>query len=146
VCHRSSYFTANDSSPYQFYEKYTCDYTTLRVTPSLSVYSPAPTGSVCGVTGYDKGTPGSYYSYVVPAYTTFGGCYLQCNDRGSSACKAFAYGNGQCLLYSVSLVNDVSADANSPYTFYDMNCVAVFSSASSAVAQATPPPSRHRAH
>jgi hypothetical protein len=53
-------------------------------------------------------------------------------------CHAFAIGGGYCLLYNTGLINDIAADPSSPYTYYDMNCLDVVSSASSA--QSTAPP------
>jgi len=55
----------------------------------------------CGIKGYDQGTQA--YSYKASSQlATFEGCSAQC-AAASSKCKSFAFGNGGCLLYKVSV-------------------------------------------
>jgi hypothetical protein len=51
----------------------------------------------CGVRGYNLKTDAYSYSES-PSKATFNGCSASC--KAASKCKAFAFGQGACLLYT----------------------------------------------
>jgi hypothetical protein len=130
------YYSANDSAPYQFYQKYSCDYVSYLVPPALAARNPAPAGGVCGVSGYVKGDVSTSASFSSDTQSTLGGCYFMCSYFNSD-CLGFAFGSGSCFLYDSKLKYDVTADSNSPYTFYDMNCLTVVAASATSSAPST---------
>ena len=55
----------------------------------------------CGVRGFDKGNPEAYWGSSAKKYASQAACSARCNK--SKKCKAFAYGSGECLLYTASV-------------------------------------------
>jgi hypothetical protein len=54
----------------------------------------------CGVVGYDKGNPTAYYFDGSGLNANFAACSALCK---ANSCVSFAFGNGDCLLYSASV-------------------------------------------
>ncbi|SPO01500.1 uncharacterized protein DNG_04173 [Cephalotrichum gorgonifer] len=76
----------------------------------------------CEVIGYDSGTILAYLIHEDPALADRLACGGVC--AADELCKAFAYGDGRCLLYQDALEGNVYSIETSPYTFNDLSCVA----------------------
>ncbi|KAJ0120678.1 hypothetical protein J7T55_015409 [Diaporthe amygdali] len=77
----------------------------------------------CGLSsGYDKGEKAYYYSGD-GSLATFDTCSARC--QSDTKCQSFAFGSSQCLLYASPLDSNFREQSNSPFLFYDRNCVDV---------------------
>ncbi|CAN8101491.1 unnamed protein product [Discula destructiva] len=80
-------------------------------------------GLSCGVShGYDLGTNAYFYSGD-GSLANFDACSAKC--QSDSKCLSFAFGNKECLLYAAALDTNFRAQSNSPYLFYDRDCVKI---------------------
>lgn len=97
----------------------------LALASLLSCVAAKPTvqarDATCGINGYDKGTPASFYLSTAPADVTSSGCASLCGTQ--QGCVSFAYGGGNCLLYAAPVVGNINISPDSPYVFNDLACV-----------------------
>jgi hypothetical protein len=96
----------------------------------------ARAADICGARGYDKST--SYNYDGSGAYANLSACGARC-QADNTRCNSFAFGGTECLLYTNTVVNNLNADASSPYLFYDVGCVGTASTSTTVPTSATSP-------
>lgn len=94
---------------------------TLAVTAALAT-AVAAQDPTCDVVGYDSGTIFALVVQDDPALADRIPCAETC--VANESCLAFAFGDGQCLLYGDSIAGNVYELETSPFTFNDVACVA----------------------
>ncbi|MBE3041380.1 hypothetical protein IMZ48_02110 [Candidatus Bathyarchaeota archaeon] len=94
---------------------------TLALTAALAT-AVAAQDPTCDVVGYDSGTIFAILVQDDPALAD----RIPCADTcvATADCAAFAFGDGQCLLYGDSIAGNVYEVETSPFTFNDVACVA----------------------
>jgi hypothetical protein len=112
--------TVNPSGPWTYWAN--CTSEDYFVPPVLADANPQPINGTCGVKGWDNGKVGSYEIPGIGFLSTRSGCWYECAGGAGGPCAAFAYGDGNCLLYRGKM-EDLTVDPGSPYTFYDMDCL-----------------------
>ncbi|KAF2669458.1 hypothetical protein BT63DRAFT_261501 [Microthyrium microscopicum] len=88
------------------------------------------TSASCGLAGYDNNNPVSYTDSSNAAYRSLSGCATYCRSQ-SGKCLSFAWSSTTCLLYAKVVAGNFKANAKSPYSFYDLACIAPASSSMS---------------
>jgi hypothetical protein len=76
-------------------------------TQVTTVTAPTPTVtqlvySDCGIVGFDNGAVPAYFFDSSGAFGTFATCSARCK-QDAGKCQSFAFGNGQCLLYTANV-------------------------------------------
>jgi PAN domain len=97
----------------------TASTSTTSTISSTSSTQVTPTASLtCNVNGYDKTR--SYNFDGSGATGSFAACSAKC--QADPLCLSFAFGSGDCLLYTVAAGSNVNPLSTSPFSFYDKNC------------------------
>ncbi|PGH28194.1 hypothetical protein AJ80_00084 [Polytolypa hystricis UAMH7299] len=75
----------------------------------------------CGLVGYDTGANPAILVYTDATLGTLEACGDLCST--TETCLSFGFSTEQCLLYNVTVTDNVNL-MESPYTFYDLTCLA----------------------
>lgn len=87
---------------------------------------------VCGTSGYQS----IFDSYWWSNSIEFATCVSTC--RQDQDCRSYAYGNGECSLYSEPVTGNLDGvNTGSPYLFYDSTCPLLSSPEPVTIVQAT---------